>query len=260
MAESSLSLGYPELRSAIGYYLGYGITSGNWSTAQIAEIQMCLDSGLRQFYDPPPLQPGGSRYEWLFMKPVTTLSTAVGVSTVTLPDSYGGLDGELTYASGVQIFPIRVVGEDEVRKAQQQTSNSSGPPYMCCVRPVSADGITTGQRYQAEFFPTPDQIYVLTYKRNFLANNISATYPYPWGGEVHAETIQASCIAAAERIVDDVSNGPKWQYFMERLGSSIESDRRNGRQYFGKNDDKDLKRPVRPVAAQQVLYNGANIN
>lgn len=260
MAESSLSLGYPELRSAIGYFVGYGTTSANWSVSQAAEIQMALDAGLRQFYEPPPLQPGAPRYDWLFMKPVTTLSTVAGTSTVTLPDSYGGLDGELTYAAGVQIFPIRVVNEEEIRRAQQQTSSSSGPPIMCCVRPISADAISTGQRYQAEFFPTPDAVYVLTYKRNVLPNNISATYPYPWGGEHHSQTILASCIAAAEMIIDDIVQGPRWTHFMTQLSVSIEADRRMGTQYFGRNNDKGLAAPVRPVAAQQVLYNGNNIN
>lgn len=257
MAESSLSLGYAELRSEIAYYLGYGRSSSNWTAEQILSIAACLASGLRQFYEPPPL-PDGTTHQWLFMKPVTTLSTTAGTSTVTLPDSYGGIDGELTYAAGTQRFPIKVVGEDEIRIAQAGAGSTSGPPQMVCVRPISVDGITTGQRYQAEFFPTPDAVYVLSYKRNFLPNAISSTYPYPWGGEQHAETILASCIAAAE-FIEEETHGPKYEYFMERLKASIETDRRLGRQYYGKNDDKGLNRGYRR-GVYRNLYNGVDIS
>jgi len=49
MAESTLSIGYDELRENIAYDVGYGRTSGNWSTDKTATINSILKKGLRQF-------------------------------------------------------------------------------------------------------------------------------------------------------------------------------------------------------------------
>lgn len=83
MSESSLSVGYPEIRSEIGFLCGWGRTSGNWSATQITRIQAVLDRGLRQFYFHAPL-PQAPNHEWTFLRPVATMQTAASYATGTV--------------------------------------------------------------------------------------------------------------------------------------------------------------------------------
>ena len=84
MSESTLTLGYPDLRAELGAHLGYGRTTANWDTEQTATVESILQRGMRQFYVPPVL-PGQSRsHSWRFLHPVTTLTTVAPYSTGTV--------------------------------------------------------------------------------------------------------------------------------------------------------------------------------
>lgn len=97
MAESTLSLTFAELKSLVGYFLGWGRTEGSWTTAQAADIAAFIKSGLRQFYFPPQLYDNEAPHKWRFLEPVVTLDTIApfgdgtiaiteGETTVTLTD------------------------------------------------------------------------------------------------------------------------------------------------------------------------------
>ena len=89
MAESSLSIGYAELRIEIGFFLGYGRTIANWETAQATLIDVVFQSGVRRVYFPPSfteiIQPNG----WSFLNPTTTIAITAGDGDYDLPDDFG---------------------------------------------------------------------------------------------------------------------------------------------------------------------------
>lgn len=75
MAESSLSLGWPELKSEVGQFLGYGRTVANFSADQATLVEAIVQSGIRRVYFPQAMpdfdiEPG---YEWSFLRPSSTL-------------------------------------------------------------------------------------------------------------------------------------------------------------------------------------------
>lgn len=75
MAESTLSPKYSTLRADIGWKLGYTRTSAAWSDEQKAQINDCLMSGQRRFYNAA---------KWRFMEPSTELKTVPPYSTGTI--------------------------------------------------------------------------------------------------------------------------------------------------------------------------------
>lgn len=73
MAESSLSLGWPELQSEIGQFLGHGRTVANFSADEATLVAAICQSGVRRVYFPRAVQNVEPGYEWSFLRPSTTL-------------------------------------------------------------------------------------------------------------------------------------------------------------------------------------------
>lgn len=73
MAESSLSVGYTELRQEIGDFLGYGRTIASWTAAQIALVEAVCVSGVRRVYYPMNVSAEVLGYEWSWLRPTSTL-------------------------------------------------------------------------------------------------------------------------------------------------------------------------------------------
>jgi hypothetical protein len=76
MAESSLSIGLPELIQEVGFFLDYGRTvATDGDAARLAEVMGIVQSGVRRVYYPPAipevLKPG---HEWSWLRPTTSLT------------------------------------------------------------------------------------------------------------------------------------------------------------------------------------------
>lgn len=261
MAESTLSLGYSDYRSEIGYYLGYGRTSGNWTSDQTSDINAILKMGLRQFYYPPVLSKGEPIYDWSFLHINTTIATVADDYDQTLPDGFGGLETEVfTFATTDGAYnPVKVIGESQIRTLRQGNT-LTGIQRFAAIRMRSTDG-TTGQRFEVIWWPTPDAVYTMGYRYRVQPDNLSDAAPYPYGGMVHAETILASCLAIAEERIKD-ERGVKWDSFMTKLAQSIAYDRSLGQQYFGYNGDRSDSRDSlsdrshRYIGNNNVTFNG----
>jgi hypothetical protein len=151
-----------------------------------------------------------------------------------LPDDFGGIEGPMTFDDTEHKPPIKVVGEGMIRDLRGgQTARS----FPCCVaiRPKETDG-TAEQGFEAMFFPIPDNIYTLYYRKIILPDMIDSQNDHPYGGIMHADTIEASCLAAAEFQEDGVQ-GPMYQNFLQRLAASIGKDKAMCPDYFGYNAD-----------------------
>ena len=311
MAESTASITYSDLREEVGFFLGYGRSSSNWTTDQIYAIESVVKSGLRQFYHPPRVPGDSIAWEWTFLKPVTSItlgpttgtangaptynaSTSTSTLTATsaifesrmadfstsvtfgtsgtsytissytsstevelsgdasgeasgdsltisaqrdydLPDNFGAIQGPLTFTTNTYYDEVPIVGEGQIR-ALRQGSNITGFPKYAAIRPIVGDG-TTGQRFEILFHPAPDGTYTLKYAYTPLLDVLSSDYPYPMGGETHGETILESCLAVAERRLDDEME-LHYQQFMERLRASVDLDRKaNTPEWLGYNGD-----------------------
>ena len=86
MTESTLSLGYADFQRIVGHEIGYGRDTSLWSSNQTSEVDDIIQSGVRQFYFPPPSGDVIS-HQWSFLKPSTTLTTIVDYNTGTVSSS-----------------------------------------------------------------------------------------------------------------------------------------------------------------------------
>ena len=236
MAESTLSMGYVEFQKAVMRFLGYGVDSTKWTVDQIAEVDDIIQSGYRQFLNPPRNDSIPNGYVWSFMTPIATLVTVANDYDYALPDNFGGMNGNMTIEGMYGYPPIQIVHEGKIRALRQQDNTITGVPVIAAVRPITGTG-TTGQRMELILYPIPDAIYTLSYPCFVLPNKLTTALPYPLGGMIHAETIMESCLAIAEQNSDD-AEGLHKNKFYERLLASIDKDKiMNGVRNYGYNGD-----------------------
>ena len=101
MVESTLSLSHEDLRDGVYEYVHGG--AGDYSAESDADrkslVDKIVDSGLRQFYKPPPI--GQIVHDWSFLKPVTTMSLNAPYTTGTIAyDHTGGTHERQVTLSG----------------------------------------------------------------------------------------------------------------------------------------------------------------
>lgn len=175
------------------------------------------------------------------------------------PDDFGGIEGSMTYDPDDDTTNIvQSVGEGKVRRFRQRDITEGYPRYYA-VRPDTDFTGASGQRWQIMLWPSADSTYTLTYKYYVLADALTAALPYAYGGMVHSHTLLASCMAAAELVLND-TRGARWDYFFERLKTSIEHDRRATRaENFGYNGDSSsdaMARLLKERDSTYVTYDG----
>jgi hypothetical protein len=235
-------VGLPELRKVVGFQLGYG--RSGWSTAQEDEIDDVIQSGVRRVYYPPAVSPGAYGaitldtlgYEWSWLQPTTTLSIVSGTGDYDLPDDFGRLIGRLYYAPETYRKSIIEVSVGTILTGRAN-SNRSGDPYWAATRFKSSDG-TNGQRQEVLFYPEPDTDRTLTYKYEAYQGALNEAHPYPLGGMKLAELYIESCLAVAERRIDD-EPGVHSQEFERLLVDAIARDKKNGATHFGQMGHKE---------------------
>lgn len=234
MPESSLTAAYKDLTGDVGFFLGWGRGEDNgetaWTAAQAAAVARCVKGGLRNFYF--------CGHEWSFLHPMASLTLASGESTVELPDDFGGVEGQLTIttSSGAQWWPLHFGGVGEVYHAQAISPDATGRPQACCVEPVKGTTGTQGNRFRLRFWPEADAAYTLRFRYYVHPDYLSGAFPFAYGGPQHAETILESCLAVAEKILDDAATVHAGE-FAQRLEVSKELDRRMKPQHLGYNRD-----------------------
>jgi hypothetical protein len=237
--ESTLSLAKKDIDAEIGAYLGWGrgalFNEPEWSAEKKSTIKATRESGLRQFYHPPPQQ--GVAYDWSFLRPTVSVTVASGTQTLELPDDFGGLEGRISITGDNNNFlPVEVVGEGRLRNFFAAFPDATGRPEYAAVRPKKMANADKGQRQELYIYPETDAEYTLNFQYYLLPNALSGDRDYAYGGMAHAETILESCLAIAEQRLDNKIgvHSTKW---MERLAASINHDRKLKQQAFGYNGD-----------------------
>lgn len=263
MAESTLSLTSDQLRQIIGHHLGYGrgvdVGERAWTTPQTNTITQTLKTGLGWFYTPPALTPGAEPHSWSFLRPWADITLVQDAYTVALPDDFGYFEDNLYITSASTALrhkPLELTTDGRVEGMQASQPDRTGAPLLAAVTPIAGTNQTEGTRLNLTVWPKPDQAYALRGRYKHLPDMLDGTHPYPPGGQEHAETIKAACLAAAEFEQDD-TRGPCYQIFMERLSASIAVDNRRKGTVVGYNGDNSDGRGVLDRNYWRYFSNGA---
>ena len=226
MAEAGLSLGFSDFTQAVGEFMGLAADSDDWSTGDEAKVERFVQAGYRRFLRPPSIPWRGATlvHAWSFLYPTATVALLEGDADIDCPDDFGGLEGNMVYDSDENQSPgnieKRPVGQ--VETLIQSSADSPGPPVYVAVRAKAGTG-TTGQRFEFLFWPISDTDRTAHYRYVALEGQLSTSAPYPIGGQPHAETILAFCLAIAELRTRD-GKGAMWDDAMEQLASSVAYD------------------------------------
>lgn len=165
-----------------------------------------------------------------------------------LPDDFGGIDSPITVLTPELGGPIPVGGEASIR-ASRQYQTVTGKPTNAAVVPDLNDG--TGQRFTLMLFPTPEVNYTLQFRYRVLPDALT-TGKYAYGGSAHAETVLESCLAVAEKRMNDTLGIHRTE-FANRLRASVSRDRLSAPHNLGYNGDNSDEMPI-PVL--NVTFNG----
>lgn len=246
MAQSTMALSFNDLASAVGRFLGYGADSGEWEVVELAEIDECIQSGVRRFYNPMPL-PGESRsHQWGFLRPKYSFNTVANDFDTDMPDDFMQIVEGIAFDNSESRYdPITIV--DAARIMEQKAINdTAGTPCWAAIRAKSQTA-GSAQGFELLLYPKPDAIYTLHFRYVVYPNKLSTTNLYPYGGAWHSETVLESCLAVAEERHDDEQRVHTTRY-IERLAASVSMDRMNGPLTFGYNGDG------RSVSAPEQVY------
>lgn len=220
---STLVADYDTLRRAVGRFLGYDRDPNFWDEVQTQDVGDILASGQAQFYWPPPLvsEEGASppRHTWSFLKKHATLDLAAGTADYDLPDDFVSMASGFVYTGAkrrVTLVPL------EVLLAKRAMASETGAPNYCALRSRAQDQ-QARPRWEGLFYPTPDTSDTVEYAYVLDPPLLSETNPNPLGGPVHYETLLESCLAVAERMMND-EPGLHTDRFMRCLASSIQAD------------------------------------
>ena len=241
MAESTLSVSFADIRTAVGDYLGIGMDPAGWTSADATRVAGIIKSGLARFYFNPIYS------DWSFLKPVASLTTAASQEEYALPDDFGHLISTLTWSSPRNRPYVNIIAEATYRQIKGESPLQIGQPRVACVIPVKmaasvSPNVPVGQRFKIALWPVPAGVYVFEYRYAVLPDAPSDML-YPYGGASHGETILQSCLAVAEQRTNDSSSSNHQQLFERLLLGSIERDRNQAAPHvIGKNTDAGLAR------------------
>lgn len=241
---TSLDVTYASLRREIGRFLGFSRDPSTWGTNETTDVTDILAAGLRQFYHPPQLEGERSSYQWSFLRPNGNVIMEADVPDYDMPEDFAGLDGGLFFVkadfSTIEVTVVNISKIKQLRMREWNLENQYWPRYAA-LSPLMNEGASR-QITRLSVWPTPDSTYTLNFKYFVRANGLDDENGYPLGGPEHAETIRASCIAAAEASLDD-EMGTKHQRFMMMLRASMNYDRKvSSPQTIGYNGDRESRR------------------
>lgn len=175
---------------------------------------------MRYFYWPDLKSEG--RFAWSFLRRLETFATVSTQRNYYLPTDFGGVMTELAYSAGSNKLVVARKTEDEIRGLYGSADASGAPDYFA-VRTVQP-GEGQSSRYEMLLYPVPNAVYTLSYRYAIEPDPLSASNIYHLGGAVHSETVLESCLAAAEKTIDDEGNGLHQQRFQQCLASSVKID------------------------------------
>lgn len=247
--DSNLAVTRSTILDAIGEDQSWGPSYSDWSSqaVDVTRAQRWIDGGLNWFYSPPPIRGERAPHVWSFLFPSIDIQLSSGVYSYSLPDDFGGWKPGTTHlffrnGDNGPSQPVELTSVVRIRSAissqRGRDSVSLGPPEMAASISLGSDG-TEGQRHVLEVYPTPDSDnLVLTAEYYSNPYQLTASKPYPMGGQPHGNCILAAVYAYIEFSKDKIK-GPRYEAFLDILTSSVWHDRRliQSAKQYGRNID-----------------------
>jgi hypothetical protein len=175
--------------------------------------------------------------------------------TYRLSDDFGGASEDSFTFGTDEAYRTLKRASDAIIRSFYQGGVTSGIPEYGAVRPVANFTGATGQRFELYVWPTPSQVFTLSFKKLILPDALTSSFPYTYGGMAHSETLIASCLASAEIKLND-EKGVRFVEFIDNLKASIAVDRRNISPWLGYNSDRSVDPPIRRSRVINVTYDG----
>jgi hypothetical protein len=153
VSESGLSVGLPELRQEVGFYLGFGRgVDKAWSASQLAEIDVVVQSGVRRVYYPPAISAGVVGYEWSWLRPNESFQIFKPYATGTVTV----VSGIVTLLGG--IFPANSAGAYFAASGQSSVEIASRDSDTQITLSDLTITATAGSAYQVSYpvYDLPD--------------------------------------------------------------------------------------------------------
>lgn len=222
---SLLQLDYDSLRRETGMYLGYDRDPANYKPLQILDMADVIGKAMRSWYF--PVVDGGVVYKWSFLQKTGLLLTVAAQAEYDLPEDFASLTNEcLYYAADSGSTKVTRRSEGMVLNLLASSWTDSAPPLYYAVRTKGA--MEKGRPlHELLLYPIPSSSDIeISFRYSSIPPALSESDPYPLGGELHAETILAACLAAAEQKIEDVA-GLHTANFQRLLAGSIALDREN---------------------------------
>jgi hypothetical protein len=207
MADPTLGLTFRDLQIRVAEYLGVADYSGGTAAPpsdphDLELVKRLVNDGYRRFIAANP------RWQWL--TPLITITfdpTGAGSQCVAgdasryyMPDGfYGSLVEPFTYGStGPRVY-IRAVNEAVIR-ALQSAGTASGYPTLVALRPLAVTAASTGQRWEAVFWPTPGADYTVTARARLFPDKLVNDTDRPISGFQHDQAVLYAALAEAEKL------------------------------------------------------------
>lgn len=225
MSESTLSITRADLKTAVARQLGITRTAGDFATEDSNAVTDIIREGERDFY---------GAYAWSFLQPVGTFVLSANQADYDLPDDFGGfITHELQYKrSNNAWYPLKLTSVAEILKHRglSQLETTSFPSLAAESWVQSSHAF--GQRKRLMVWPAPSAALTIEGQYSSIPSAITDTAPYPLGGQPHAGTLRAACLAAAELELDGAA-GPWAAKFEKRLANSIRHEQQTGPKHLG---------------------------
>lgn len=217
----TLGMTFLDLIASVGRFLGLGASPAG---DDLALCKGYANDGIRAFLlglDPRT----GRAYQWRFLSPDATLSLTVPTG------DYAEYDLPADFAAIVQ-DPILVPGSNAgrlvprsmayLRSLYSGSGTTSGVP--CCYGVfAAAESVGAEQGWKMLVWPKPNATYTLRYRYRVNTSIMQDDSDVPPGGPLHAQTVEACALAAAEMKSNDTRG--IWSAERDRLmAASIDLD------------------------------------
>jgi len=118
-----------------------------------------------------------------------------------MPNDFNRIVGMLHYETDQHLKSIQITSVSRILQLRAASQYSNTPSYAA-TRYKTSSGVT-GQRSEIMFYPDTDEARTLTYEYEAYSGKLSDASPYPLGGSHLAELFIESCLAVAERRVNN---------------------------------------------------------
>jgi hypothetical protein len=215
----SLQVDLDSLRRETGMYLGYDREQANHTPNQILDMQDVLGKAMRSWYFPIV---EGVVYKWSFLQKTGVITTAADQVEYDLPEDFASFTNDCLYF-GTDTRKTKVT-----RRSEGMLLNlfggawASGDPLYYAIR-TKGTLIQGRAQHELLLYPAPESAVDISFRYMRIPPELSENTPYPLGGELHAETILAACLAAAEQKIEDTA-GLHTANFQRLLAGSMAMD------------------------------------